>query len=58
MFENIKLNIYKNHIVGFGYDYFCKSPYCGLQTYLIVGDEQNYSFIKFKKLIEVYDVGK
>ena len=50
MFENLKLNIYKDKIEGFAYD-ICHEGYAKyiIQTYLVVNINDKYHFLKHKK---------
>lgn len=49
MFEQSKLKKYSKYIVGFAYDYFlCDLGSFGMQTYLVLYKDNNYSFIKFR----------
>lgn len=56
MLEDIKLNLFKNNLAGFAYEisYGQKNGYI-LQIYLVVGNENNYKFIKFRKSNFLYE---
>lgn len=50
MFEQLKLNIYSNKLVGFAYDFDNdkKSGRYILQLYMVIDDDGLYKFIKYK----------
>lgn len=50
MLEDIKLTIFKNNFLGFAYEFGHKRNEYVLQIYMVVGKQNNYSFIKFRKI--------
>jgi len=50
MFEDLKLNIYRDKIEGFAYDMYATgwADY-RIQTYLVINMDNGYGFIKYKK---------
>lgn len=49
MLENIKLNLFKNSLAGFAYELGHIDVGYIVQIYLVVGKEDNYRFVKFRK---------
>ena len=49
MLENIKLNLFKNNLAGFAYELGHTNSEYIVQIYLVIGKEDNYRFVKFRK---------
>lgn len=56
MFEQYKLNKYSDYLYGLAYDYFQIQNHFTLQTYLVIKKDGKYSFIKFNKSKNLYDI--
>lgn len=54
MFEQYKLNKYNKKIIGFAYYRYKIGSYYEFQIFLVVKDDDEYKFVKFKRY-KVYE---